>query len=91
MKPTVLVIIVLAFLTFIGGVVWTTMQAAEVECEVCLNFPQGEVCRMGRGPTEAEARVAAQESACGGNVSGMADLIACRGQAPARTSCPPAR
>ncbi len=88
MKPIVVVLIFLTFATFVGGVVWTTLQATEVECEVCLAFPHGEVCRMGRGPTELEARIAAQESACGGNVSGMAELIACRSQPPVSTTCP---
>lgn len=89
MKPIVVTLICLGFLAFMGGVVLSTMQAAEVECEVCLEFSGQEVCRMGRGPTEAEARVAAHESTCGGNVSGMAELIACRNQPPVRSTCPP--
>ncbi len=87
MKPAVVVGIILALVLFAGFVVHSTLRAGEVECEVCLTFPTGEVCRSGRGPSEAEARMAAQESACGGNVSGMAEIIACRNQAPSRAIC----
>lgn len=87
MKPSVVIAIILAMALFMGAVVVATVQRAGVECEVCLDFPHGEVCRSGRGPTVDEALRAAQESACGGNVSGMAELIACRNQVPTRTSC----
>lgn len=87
MKPSTIALIVLAFALFMGGVVWSTVQRAGVECEVCLEFSGEEVCRLGRGPTQAEALQAAQESACGGNAAGMAELIACRNQRPVRAQC----
>lgn len=87
MKRSSLLLLLLASAAFVGLVVWSTLQAADVECEVCLEFQGEEVCRLGRGADEAEALRAAQESACGGNVSGMAELIACRGAPPVRSSC----
>jgi hypothetical protein len=87
MKPSVVFGIVLAMLAFMGLVVWSTMSEVETECEVCLLFGSEEVCRLGRGPNEIEALRAAQESACGGNTSGMAEIIRCRGETPARASC----
>ncbi len=87
MKTRTILVILLAFGLFMGAVVWSTMRGAAVECEVCLEFSGREVCRLGRGTTEAEALEAAQESACGGNASGMAELIACRNQPPVRTRC----
>jgi len=87
MKPLTTLIILLAVALFMGGVVWSTLQRSQIECEVCLQFPHGEVCRLGRGTDQEEALRAAQESACGGNVSGMAELIACRSQPPVRTQC----
>jgi hypothetical protein len=87
MKPAVVVAILLAIAAFMGAVVWTTLQAVEVECEVCLEFDGAEVCRRGRGPTEEEARAAAQQSTCGGNTSGMAESIACLSRSPNRVSC----
>lgn len=87
MKPSVAIAILLAMIGFMGAVVWSTVQAGEVECEVCMVFDGEEVCRSGRGPGEAEALAEAQASVCGGNVSGMAELIACRGRPPDRQSC----
>jgi len=88
MKPSTVVLIIAAVALFMGAVIWSTLQAAEVECEVCLVFDGREVCRLGRGPSPAEALAAAHQSACGGNVSGMAESIACLNQVPARSSCP---
>jgi hypothetical protein len=87
MKPSVVIGIVVAMLAFMGLVVWSTMSEVETECEVCLLFGTEEVCRLGRGPNEVEALRAAQESACGGNTAGMADIIRCRNDLPVRASC----
>ena len=87
MKPFAVVLILIGLAAFMGGVVWMTLRSAEVECEVCLVFDGREVCRLGRGPTEEEALAAAQQSTCGGNVSGMAESIACLNRAPERASC----
>lgn len=80
-------IIILGALLFVGYVVYGTVARAEVSCEVCLQFEGRTVCRLGAGPTEQEARVAAQESACGGNAQGMSESIACRNQTPVRVTC----
>jgi hypothetical protein len=87
MKTTVIAVLVLAFAAFMGAVVWFAMEGAEVECEVCLVFGGEEVCRSGRAASTEEALAAAQQSACGGNVSGMAESIACLGRIPDRQSC----
>ena len=88
MKPSAILLTVLGLAGFMGAVVWTTMQGAEVECEVCLVFDGQETCRLGRGPTEVEAQAAAQQSACGGNTAGMAEAISCLNRVPDRATCP---
>ena len=88
MKASVVGVIVVAILAFMGAVVWGTLQGAEVECEVCLVFDGEEVCRLGRGESEVEALAAAHSSTCGGNTSGMAESIACMNRLPSRSSCP---
>lgn len=88
MKPSMVVLILVAVLAFIGTVVWTTVGRAEVQCEVCLEFDGVETCRLGRGTTEADALAAAKQSACGGNTSGMAEAIACQNRQPDRATCP---
>jgi hypothetical protein len=87
MKAGTIIAIAAAMLLFFGLVVYSTMSAAEHECEVCLVFDGREVCRAGAGATVEEAQRAAQESVCGGNVSGMAEAITCRGERPSRLRC----
>jgi hypothetical protein len=88
MKPSFVAAILLSMAAFGGLVISMTLKGAEVECEVCLTFPgSGEVCREGRGPTEEEARMAAQQSVCGGNAIGMAESIACLNRPAERSSC----
>lgn len=76
-----------AMILFMVVVVWSTMSDVETECEVCLTFGTEQVCRNGRGANEVEAIQAAQESVCGGNTSGMAEIIACRNAPPERATC----
>lgn len=87
MKAGTIFLITVAMLFFFGFVIYSTMSASEHECEVCLTFGAETVCRKGAGATMEEAQRAAQESVCGGNVSGMADAIACRNKLPAGVRC----
>ena len=80
-------VVIAGVLLFIGFVVYGSIAPVQSQCEVCLEFDGQLVCRMGAGPTEEEAAKAAQESACGGNVSGMSDLIACRAAPPVSVDC----
>jgi hypothetical protein len=79
--------IVVALLAFAAGVVWFSIPRSPAICEVCLNFNGEMVCRRGAGNTAEEAAQAAQESTCGGNVSGMTELINCRNAPPAQSRC----
>jgi hypothetical protein len=80
-------IVILGVLLFIGYVVYGTISRAEVSCEACLRFEGELVCRQGAGATAAEARAAAQESACGGNARGMSEVTECRNRPPERVQC----
>jgi hypothetical protein len=80
-------IVIAAFCLFIGYVIYGTIAPVQAQCEVCLEFNGELVCRRGAGETEEAARVAAQESVCGGNVSGMSEAIACRAAQPVRAEC----
>ena len=57
MKPSMIGLVVVGILLFMGVVVWSTVRGAEVECEVCLVFDGDETCRLGRGASEAEGRL----------------------------------
>ncbi len=87
MKPYQIFLLAGAMILFMVVVVWSTMSDVETECEVCLTFGTEQVCRNGRGANEVEAIQAAQESVCGGNTSGMAEIIACRNAPPERATC----
>lgn len=80
-------LVILGVVLFVGYVFYGSVTRAQVSCEACLRFDGELVCRRGAGPTEAEARMAAQESACGGNAHGMSEIIACRNQEPERVQC----
>lgn len=89
MSPIAKWTIIAAVLLFASYVVYGTVTRTQVSCEVCLQFEGETICRRGAGATEAEARSAAQESACGGQARGMSEIIACRNQEPVRTQCVP--
>lgn len=91
MKLPGIAAILFAVFGFMALVVWSTWPRSDAfqECQVCLVFNGEEVCRNGRGPSELEALQAAQESVCGGNTSGMAEIIACRNANPVSSQCPP--
>ena len=80
-------IIIAGVLIFMGVVVYGTIGPVQASCEVCLEFDGERVCRRGAGADEEAARQAAQESACGGNASGMSELIACRNAVPVSVDC----
>jgi hypothetical protein len=86
-KPITRWILILGIVLFIGYVFYDTLTAAEVSCEVCLEFDGRMVCRMGAGRTQEEALTAAQESTCGGNARGMSEMIECRNRTPERAQC----
>ena len=81
--------IALAVMAFLGYVMYSSVAPATVSCEVCLVFDGEEVCRMGAGPTPEDAANAAQESACGGNATGMIATERCRSREPERMTCSP--
>lgn len=80
-------VVALAIVLFVGYVFYDTTTAAQVSCEVCLQFDGETVCRKGAGRTEVEARKSAQESTCGGNAQGMSESIACQNAVPLSVQC----
>ena len=78
---------VLAMLGFMGLVVYASIPKTAHSCEVCLEFNAERVCRTGVGNSHDEARKAAQESTCGGNVRGMSESIACANAEPVKLTC----
>jgi hypothetical protein len=58
-------------------VVVSSLQVADVRCEVCMSFGGHEACRSVDAATEAEARHGAHANACALLASGVTDTMAC--------------
>ncbi len=76
------------FLTiFIAIVVYLSTTIAEHECEVCVTFAGGSVCRTAASDTEEASITSAVTSACAMLASGMTESIRCQNTTPDRTDC----
>ena len=84
-KPTIIVAVaVTLFLVFI---IYSSMQVAQVTCQVCITFRGTTQCRTALGANAQEAQSTAISTACavlGGN---MAEDIACQNTKPATLMC----
>lgn len=72
---------------FVGFLVWSTIQAQAVECQVCVRYNGMENCAIASGTSEEEASRTAQNTACGPMVRGMNDAIACDNTPPLTRQC----
>lgn len=77
----------LAVVVFVGFLLWTTLGAQQVECEVCVVYNGQRNCATASNETEPAALAAAQTTACGPIAAGMNDVIACQNQVPASRQC----
>ena len=80
-------LVVLAVLTFVGFLLWTTLSAQKVECEMCVEFGGARNCATATAADESEAARAAQTTACGVLANGMSATIACSNTPPVARRC----
>jgi len=81
-------LITIALITgFVGLLIWSTIKAQSVECQVCINFNGRENCAVASGSTPEEAVGTAQNTACGPVTGGMNDAIACGNITPVSQTC----
>lgn len=66
---------------------WTLLQQAQVECDLCLTFRGRTECRVGQGESEAQAFEAARTAACAVLGSGVTDAVACGSTQPTSLRC----
>jgi len=78
---------IIAVAGFIALLLYNTLSAQKVECEVCVEFRGGTNCAKASHDTEREAVQAAQTTACGVLVHGMDESIACGRSQPTSTRC----
>jgi hypothetical protein len=80
----------LVFLTLlIGVVVYRSLTIAQYECDVCVTFQNGRVCRTAASGERKAAIESAVTSACASLASGMTESIRCQNTAPDSITCRP--
>jgi hypothetical protein len=80
-------LILLALLGFVAFLLWTTLSAQKVECQMCVEFANGRNCATASAATESEAARSAQATACGVLAKGMDASIACANTPPTTRQC----
>lgn len=84
-KSTILTI--LAVVAFAALLLYNTLSAQKVTCEVCVEFNGHRNCATASHENEDEAAQSAQRTACGTLANGMNETIACGNKEPATRQC----
>ncbi|HUL69636.1 MAG TPA: hypothetical protein VLT17_05275 [Gemmatimonadales bacterium] len=82
-------ITILAVLAFVALLLYNTLSAQRVSCEVCVDFGGGSNCATASHSSEKDATQAAQTTACGVLAHGMDQSIACGRVQPTSVRCHP--
>jgi hypothetical protein len=80
-------ITIVAIAGFVGLLIWSTIKAQGVECQVCVSYNGRQNCAVASGGTAEEATSTAQTTACGPLTGGMNDAIACDRTPPVSRTC----
>jgi hypothetical protein len=80
-KKSVLLVI-LFLLAFLGIVVYSTMGAGRIRCEVCITYQGRNACRTASARTRELALRTATENACALISSGVTDSNQCNNTPP---------
>jgi len=80
-------LVVLVLAAFVAFLMWTTLSAQKVECEICVTYGGGRNCATATAADEAAAARAAQTTACGPLAEGMSASEECGNTPPVRRLC----
>jgi hypothetical protein len=72
---------------FVAGLVWTTLAESGAECEVCLDYGGGSVCRSVRAADTESATQQAIASACAILAPGVTRGLECQRTPPRSLRC----
>ncbi len=78
---------IVAIVAFVVLLLWSTLSAQRVECEVCVEFQGRRNCATASAATEDEAARSAQTTACGTLAGGMAETVFCGNATPTSRRC----
>lgn len=81
------IITILLVLGFGALLLYNTVSAQKVECNVCVEFNGHRNCATASHESEEEAKRSAQNTACGPMTSGMNESIACDRTPPLSSQC----
>lgn len=81
------VLTLIVILGFVALLLYNTLSAQRVECEVCVAFDGGRNCAAASHSTERDAARSAQTTACGPLAKGMDQAIACGNTPPVSQQC----
>jgi hypothetical protein len=84
-RNTIAAVVVLT--PVVAFVVYSSFRVSEIECEVCMRFEGGEVCRSASAALRDEALRSAIDNACALLTSGMTNTIRCQQGEPAKARC----
>ena len=74
-------------LLFVGALIYATMAANAVTCEVCIEFGGRQLCRTGSASTRDQAVQGAITNACAVLAGGVTDSIRCGNTRPSLERC----
>lgn len=81
------IVILLLVAAFAALLLFNTLSAQKVECDVCVDYNGKHNCATASHNSTDEAKGAAQTTACGPITSGMNESIACGRALPASVTC----
>lgn len=81
------IITLVAIALFGALLLFNTLSAQKVECNVCVEYNGARNCATASHENEKDARTSAQTTACGILTNGMNDAIACGRVVPVSAQC----
>jgi hypothetical protein len=72
---------------FVAALLWTTLLQSGVECEVCLDYGGGSVCRTVEGADQQTAVAQAMAAACAILSHGVTEAFECQRTPPRTLHC----
>ena len=72
---------------FAALLLYSTLEAQQVECTACVTFNGRENCATASAKDQTEALRSAVNTACGTLTQGMDESIRCAGMPPQRPQC----
>lgn len=74
-------------LAFVAAVVWSALQATQVECEICVAYKGRSACSTAQASDLAQAEAQAHSGACSQITGGVTETLECDRMPATRRQC----